>query len=1369
MATTDRYKRLKSQYILRKFHQNVDGGKIYEMDWPTIGERQNFGPDKQIVYGDSGFLFTDNLHSAPFTRTKGSDFVNSYTYNDVKDATPDVNKVRLNTKSVFPSFYSYYGSFSKLIEGTVVDIILTFPGRFKYGSIPVNSIYQSYFGGLTLSPIENPFLIDFTRTLYEIDESDNKLRFLNVSWGSYSVDTGDSVENIVSYEVDDVSAPHDMLKKVYVGNSELVVMNGRYYKYDAGSMEYYEVGVEESSNYFVKCGEYIRHKDSYYKWNDDANMYTGITVDEFCPPDVYKNYDITIRTECNEYKLYGYVFYGSLIYFGDMGSAGVVVRPNDEVINEYFSKLTGLSKTMLTRDTNPLYTFSMDTITTNPEGFNVESIRRYTWPSDGYCIQIDTSEYMRFIESIMTLAETHDNEYCDNLWRNMTHESIKNFDNTYEKDNEVHDKGDLAFGSERMCSMLRLMGMEFDELKMYICGITSSIGLTYDGENNMPDSELCVQCENRGVEFYSTIWSDSRYVEIDESEIPEGTIISNYFAVPDVGIENPDYISVGCAESSKGIKYYHRQTENFINNTIDEAFLDGYVGKYDPWIKQNSTGYHYEKMVSEPDVDEDYWTDRNTFDTAPTMGSRFSPKYIRVYSPVGGFLYYEKLSDMENSDYLHSLWYPSLNCSRVTQSSCDIDFTRRLALSASEVMRTKGTAKSIDMVMGMFGIGRSDKASESDYTLEEAYYTSEVKGYDDIFWYYESVDGPESGVSYTLSNTFNVLPLYVNEERSRFPEKIRVDNGVGGYTYYRINGDMTVGNAVVTIYNAIVGTPYYDSKYGGIPLSEAYISGKKCLVPYMSDYFKYKGEIYFQCDGGWLKRSDIDNGIYDYTETVPYVRSVEKCGSLLELDAASMKTGDYVYVKYIADYKDIFGTVPNYVSNYFKLSGSDSSVAGSWVNIPVDGPVVFNNYMPSDDVRYTREDYLNVKFIDGIIGSNIGNNPHSGKGEYDGGKRYTDYMSLPFRYSIDNYEFSDNRLLEMATQFAFYISNERYSELKTWTAVEGYRYEQLENEPVVEDGYWNSINTFDSLPNILYPSLPYIIRISSGDSYLYFQKKTVYPSVDEYRLNSKIVRMTNMLNNQYYKRYFNSVILPYLTQVIPSTTILVLENFDECIENNGIFHCVSVTANDESYGFVSGGGMYAECDFATLTASPSEGYHFVRWVLSCGSELYIDSDETLTDNEFTFKVLGDVCFMAVFEKDCVITYENALDDCGVTVVNNSVVYGRMCINGSDVFTPDSEINLNNYDSVIISQIPSKGYEFEKWTTDGENVFKSLVEDGIIVLDSDGNIIVKDINGVCGASFIAVYIKKKYTVTVSTMCDDCAKDITIDVDSDCNIS
>ena len=94
---------------------------------------------------------------------------------------------------------------------------------------------------------------------------------------------------------------------------------------------------------------------------------------------------------------------------------------------------------------------------------------------------------------------------------------------------------------------------------------------------------------------------------------------------------------------------------------------------------------------------------------------------------------------------------------------------------------------------------------------------------------------------------------------------------------------------------------------------------------------------------------------------------------------------------------------------------------------------------------------------------------------------------------------------------------------------------------------------------------------------------------------------------------------------------------------------VTVAANDDAMGTVSGGGDFNEGDDVTVVAEAKEGYVFVKWVDEAGA--------TVSENaEYNFKVTAHVALTAVFE-----LLETAVDNVAMKtpttkVMKRGVVY-----------------------------------------------------------------------------------------------------------------
>jgi len=182
----------------------------------------------------------------------------------------------------------------------------------------------------------------------------------------------------------------------------------------------------------------------------------------------------------------------------------LVIQPKEEVIEAYFNTLRGFEKQLLTRKTKPLYTNKFIT----PIEYNLGYLyynRTYTWPSDGYCIDITSARYIDFINRLSSMAELYDELWTDNLWRRMTHEAIKNYDWTYTREFSEGEEEDNVNGGERMHKVLNIVGRVFDDIKLSIDTIKRNNTLTYNGDRNIPNALISDKLDLKGWDIYSTI------------------------------------------------------------------------------------------------------------------------------------------------------------------------------------------------------------------------------------------------------------------------------------------------------------------------------------------------------------------------------------------------------------------------------------------------------------------------------------------------------------------------------------------------------------------------------------------------------------------------------------------------------------------------------------------------------------------------------------------------------------------------------------------------------------------------------------------------------------------------------------------------
>ena len=257
-------------------------------------------------------------------------------------------------------------------------------------------------------------------------------------------------------------------------------------------------------------------------------------------------------------------------------------------------------------------------------------------------------------------------------------------------------------------------------------------------------------------------------------------------------------------------------------------------------------------------------------------------------------------------------------------------------------------------------------------------------------------------------------------------------------------------------------------------------NGEQIIVPYYDQTKIYDGNLYFQSQGGWGSDGKEDGDEYKYMETFNYLRVVSRIADMISIDPSELNENDICYVVSIDDIMDYDDSITDLSQLSHMFYVSD-----------ING---VQSYAGWENVNNGSTEIQNkATYLESIISNSTGNNPHVGYGKYDNGKEYFEYMKQPFKRSIDNNLLPDADI-QQAKQNEFDVSD----------------------IPLTTDEEHKKIE---------------IIRDGN--------------EIENYYLNSKVLTITNLrTESDYYKRYFKEVILPYLMQVIPSTTILILEDFD---------------------------------------------------------------------------------------------------------------------------------------------------------------------------------------------------------------------------------
>ena len=171
------------------------------------------------------------------------------------------------------------------------------------------------------------------------------------------------------------------------------------------------------------------------------------------------------------------------------------------------------------------------------------------------------------------------------------------------------------------------------------------------------------------------------------------------------------------------------------------------------------------------------------------------------------------------------------------------------------------------------------------------------------------------------------------------------------------------------------------------------------------------------------------------------------------------------------------------------------------------------------------------------------------------------------------------------------------------------------------------------------------------------------------------------------------------TETITVTSDLTLvAEFEETAKN----WTVTLSANNNSYGSVSGGGTVKDGETTTITATPKSGYKFVKW------------SNGLTNATETITVTSDTTLVAEF----VVGNDNAWK---VTISANNYEYGSIgwSYKTYDIITlVDGSTAYVNGAIITISAEPKFGYRFVKWSNGLTNTTETITitSDTVIVAE-----------------------------------------------------
>ena len=1012
-----------SNYVIKDKHQLTNDGTILERDIATIGGLNKFALGQTPIYASGNFIITIN-NEGTSTKNYGSENVfEEWTLNDINNSAVknDINTNEIVLKKDFYSLkdFAYYGSCSELIRASITDIIRRFPGELYSPIINGGGINIYYKSNGKTQILGN-------ENLFLVDNP------FNIQLHVEDVNLSD-IEDKLKYLCKDLYTNYQL----FIGDSETPI-------------EITSITRETHNNDRLCAGDLI----------------STITIND------------TI-------VIYAYnANYGNIVYLTTQNNLGLHIRPKEEFYNQFFKSLDSFQSVLLNRKTTPKYTATFEVISENSFGYETK-IKKFTFPRTygEYNLAPSNATFSSYLDELVKISQFYDEVFCDNLFRNMTHESIKNFDWSYTKYYNEEEEEENIVGGTKIQKFIRLMGREFDEIKFYIDGISNANSISYDDKNNLADYFLTDTLNNDGWEIKNIHPSKNCNHIHSETIKPysykDGDETNNYFL-----------LGKGCG------KYEFKESDSNRREKVDELGvlrnrISHYVNNKEYTI--NEINNHFMKILK--------------------LNSR---NILRHKSTIEGIEMVLGLFGLKSKNYVNNLLsknnrYNAHKTNMLTDSSYDYEI-KEYTTFAKPIIDTKNSNYRYDWYNRTKTVGLSGNYEPYQGLMVRC---SNVYTDGDRYLYpYFSPNEKYDGNPYYQMNGGWLKNDGIHTETIRNIKSVDTIYDLLKIKYSELNGgDVYYVNALDTNILIIEGIIYN--------IENEYIMGE--VYNYISvNVFNNSLKIGQKEFYDYINVSNYDgtiktyslNDLYDNYEIRIYF-SYDNEGKLV----FTCNQNSWYGIDDIID----FGH--NGDTNYFQIINKNKKN-----EISNDG---WKQIKATDDI---------FDIINKITNKFTGNNPHKGNFRYDDGSEYLRYFSQIFKYALQDESF-DKRQYGRNGIPSLYDSIDDISSIGFKNIIKPndpceyniYQDKKLHHfcDYVTSNGeemIYDDNDVVENVNNTLF----------AKDEYKNLSGETNSGNVDQI-INTKRVDIIFNTNNEETKCYINDVVLEYLTQVIPSNVILEIK------------------------------------------------------------------------------------------------------------------------------------------------------------------------------------------------------------------------------------
>lgn len=768
-------------------------------------------------------------------------------------------------------------------------------------------------------------------------------------------------------------------------------------------------------------------------------------------------FDINLNAVAEDgcaYYLTIYMFMGNnneikyLIDDEDLNNFNIRIRPKENIIDDYFYNLDLFEKVLLDRTSSPLYTANFEIINENDFGFYTQ-VKQFTFPTTygGYNLGSTSQAFNSYVSDLVELGEYYDGLFTDNLWRSMTHESIKNFDWTYTRRYTPGEEEPFIEGGAKIQKVIRIYGREFDELNTYIDAIDDFNTVTYDNINNLPDYFFTDKLEEEGwdVKLIHPLILSEFVNGYSNVPIDIGKLFPKKYKSPELTDEN----RISTPEAEK-LNYFYDSLGNkmsiqrVFNQDFSEIVVKPYSCSNITSIREIECDVETEEIFDvgngncpNPSCEKEFTVgvvlynektsksvqtvERTRLDVCPENIELCKDKEkidIEVTKEVG--------EDASKGYHNECCDFIKIYCDENEYTSSDVnnEFMKRLLLNSREIWRHKGTIEGMEMLLSIFGLRSKNRV----YT-DERYFVNQNGTK-------ECLSLTEEGKTYYRNYKCYINSLYdydikeytmftTREEDTWLPEK-------NMYMYDWVNSTKLVTYNTEDFKNGKY-TPYQ-----GLTLSfrENKQEKKRYLYPHFETKGIYDGDPYYQMNGGWMQKKpfmfDVKNNIIPenynennrkklFTETVKNINCVQNIQDLLSNPSLASHSGDICQVIDLSGrYAIVDGTVYPILTENNDVDESKSNIffyVQVQNNSLVVGNAFFTDYVIVSNPYYNNskqridlsDDFYNDRMIkiyiltteDGNYDINVYSNESSintftvfENGKYMDGDNYTNYFRI---------------------------------------------------------------------------------------------------------------------------------------------------------------------------------------------------------------------------------------------------------------------------------------------------------------------------------------------------------------------------------------